>query len=136
MSQKRQTPFSELENFWYKKLKDETGFIDIENNQDPDRPLIEWHSFKFTSEETQNRKIKRTPYQIQIDLFANHPGFEDILAIIVNHGNSLFDEVGVKQIWDLHRQGITERGIAKEMHCSQSCIHFMLRRIREWMKLA
>ena len=132
---KKEPQFKQIEAHWYKKLKDE-GFEDIENVKDKDRPLVEWHSFKFTSESTQIRKIRRTPYQIQIDLFANHPELEEILKIFVNHGNSLFDEVGIKQIWDMHRQGITQREIAKEMHCSQPGIFFLLRRIRDWMKIS
>ena len=135
MSRKREPQFTQIEAHWYKKLKDE-GFEDIENVKDKDRPLVEWHSFKFTSESTQIRKIKRSPYQMQIDLFANHPDLNQILTLIVKHGNSLFDEVGVRQIWDMHRIGVTERQIAKEMHCSHSCIHFMLRRIRDWMKIS
>jgi hypothetical protein len=126
--------FSEVQAHWYQKLKD-SGFKDIENTKDNARPLLEWHSFKFIADNVQVRKAKRESYQIQIDLFANHQSLDEIARLLAKHGNCLFDAEGIKEIWDLHRHGMTERWIAGEMKCSQSGIHFLLRRMREWMRL-
>lgn len=155
------TPPSSLVEVWYDRLR-ESGFEDIEDvgstphsrkitapvyrkrsmgvtqdfkQSDGDVPLKDWHSFSFTSIESQMRKQAREVYQAQIDTFANSPEFPEIIALMVRHGNNLYDTQGIERIWDLHRNGITERGIALEMSCSQSCIHFMLKRMREWMKL-
>lgn len=136
MNNRNKTLFNELQAEWYKKLNDEPdGFKDIENTKNPDSPLIEWHSFKYTSEQAQLRMAKRSEYQNQIDSFANDPAFPEILVLMVKHGNNLFEEPGIEKIWSLHRQGVTERTIAIEMGCSKTCIHVMLIRMREWMKL-
>lgn len=128
--QKGPRPPNDLVREWYAKLE---GFTDIEDG--PDGPLKDWHSFKFVSLASQAKWEKRSPYQTQIDNFANNPEFHEVLRLIVKHGNSRFDPRGIEYIWTMHRDGVTERGIAQEMRCSQSCVHFLLKRIRSWMKL-
>lgn len=135
MNKRKGSPtFKEIEAFWYEKLKS-TGFVDIENTADPERPLNVWHSFKYTSKTAQIRKERRAIYQQRIDIFAQSREFSEIINLIVKHGNSRFSNAQVTAIWDMHRHGITERGIAAEMDCSKSCIHFLLHRIKAWMKL-
>lgn len=125
---------SELQREWYEKLKQD-GFIDIEDSSDPSGQLKEWHSFKFISLSSQIRKTKRSQYQLQIDSFANDPSFVEVTILMTKHWNSRFKALDVELIWTLHRDGLTERGIASEMKCSKSCIHFLLERMREWMSL-
>lgn len=124
--------FNELREKWYEKLSQD-GFTDIERIKDD--TLEEWHSFKFVSITSQIRREKRSQYQLQIDCFANDPQFHEVLRLIVKHGNSKFTVRQIEYIWTMHRDGVTERGIAREMRCSQSCVHFLLKRMREWMKL-
>lgn len=126
--------FNDLQSQWNEKLRSE-GFDDIEDTTKDDRPLKEWHSFKFLSYKAQIRQKKREGYQHQIDTFANDPQFFEILRLLGSHGNSKFSEANLEHIWHLHRAGDTERSIAKQMECSQSCIHFLLKRFKEWMKL-
>lgn len=128
------TAFSQLEIEWYQKLK-ESGFEDIENHLSPDRPLKRWDSFKFVSVTFNERKIVRTQYQIKIDTFANDPSFPEVIQVMVKHWNNRFDTLGLEKIFELHRLGHSERDIASQMNCSKSCIHYMLKRIEEWMKL-
>ncbi len=109
--------------------------MDIENTTDPDAPLLEWHSFKFVSLKSQIRREKRSAYQHKIDSFANDPQFSEIIGLMLKHGNNRFNHAQIETIWTLHRDGVAERKIAHEMGCSKSCIHFLLKRITEWMKL-
>lgn len=127
--------FNDLRDEWYDRIKSE-GFEDIEDTSNPDGPLKEWHSFKFVSMRAQTRKVSRSGYQDQIDSFANAPEFPEIVKLIVKHGNSRFTEAQVEQIWTLHRNGWSERKIGKEVDRSNVSIHFLLRRIRQWMRLA
>lgn len=128
--------FNDLREEWYEKLS-ESGFTDIEvvlpGNEDT--ALVRFHSFDLLLEGAQARREKRSPYQSQIDLFANDPQFPEILRLIVKHGNSKFSTRQIEYVWSMHRDGITERRIASEMKVSQSCIHFLLKRMRAWMKL-
>lgn len=126
--------FSEIQAIWYEKLE-RSGFEDIETPNDRDGALKEWHSFKFVSLKAQLRKEKLSAYQLQIDSFANDPAFPEILKLMTKHGHNKFDSLGLETIWTMHRQGMTERRIAFEQKVSQSCIHFLLKRMREWMRL-
>lgn len=127
--------FNELEKLWYERIRFEAGFDDIENLSDPDRGLMIWHSSNFLKPEVALRAAKRSHYQDQIDTFANDPTFLEITELMVRHGNSRFGQAQVEHIWELHRNGQSQRRIAIEMGCSKSCIHFMLERMREWMRL-
>ena len=127
-------PLSDMQAEWYQRLKDE-GFDDIEDTSHPDRPLLSWHSTRFISARIQEKMFKRLDYQREIDAFASDPQFQEILHLLVKHGNSKFNKLQVEEIWNLHRHGSTEREIADEMRVSKSCIHFLLVRIKEWMKL-
>lgn len=130
----RPSPLNSEIEVWYQKLED-SGFEDIEQSPDSESPLKDWHSFSFTSIESQARKRKREVYQAKIDAFANSPEFPEITQLMVRHRNNLYNALQVEKIWDMHRDGVPERDIALEMGCSQSCIHFMLKRMREWMSL-
>lgn len=125
---------NDLQDEWYKKLHDE-GFRDIEDTSSPKAPLFRFHSFDLPSQEAQVRSERRSIYQLRIDSFANDPAFPEITLLMTKHWNSKFKAEDIEVIWTLHRDGFTERGIAAEMNCSKSCIHFLLQRMREWMKL-
>lgn len=135
MKAKRPLSYSELQAHWYERLKNETDFVEIENTTSPDRPLLEWHSFKFTSEKSRLQRHKQEAYQQRMDSFANSAEFREIIGLMVKHGNSKFGQDEVTLIWELHRASHTERGIANQMGCSQSCIHFMIKRLQSWMNL-
>ena len=124
----------ELEREWAQRLRD-AGFRDIEDIRYPDRPLLRWHSFDFVSESSQERKERRTAYQLRVDVFTNDPQFNEIVLLMVKHGNSRFDRFGIEWIWGRHREGWSERRIAEDLKCSKSCIHYLLCRMREWMGL-
>lgn len=134
MSQLRSPQFNELESYWYEKLK-ENGFKDIEDTQDPDRALIFWHSCYFKREKILKQKIAWDAYQERMDAFSNSTEFKEILNLLAKHGNNLFDQEGIMRVWELHRKGTTQREIARVMNCSQTGVHFMLKRIKTWMNL-
>lgn len=125
----------ELEKEWYAKLK-KAGFQDIENTSQGDRPLKEWHSRKFCSERSRTRQGDREKYNRQIDDFINHQRIHEICVSISNHGNSTVTPNTVKKILELHRQGQTERVIAKKVKRGKKCVHLTLSKAREWMKVA
>lgn len=132
----QQPPFNKLKQEWYQKLKD-SGFEDIENTHLEDHPLIRYHSyfFKRKSREVEVRVERGSGYREKIDSFANDPAFSEIVLLMVRHGNSRFAQEEIESIWQMHRSGSSERVIANSMGCSKSCIHFILERMRAWMRL-
>ncbi len=126
--------FKDLQDEWYQRLESE-NFLDIENTKHPHRPLIEWHSFKMTSEKFQIIKEIKSQYQLQIDSFHNHESFPEACKLIVKHGNCKFtyNEVGI--IWALHVDGLTIRKIASDLNRSKSTIHYVIQGLRQWMNL-
>ena len=134
MAKQRDRAFSELESEWYGRLE-ASGFEDIERVKEPDRPLTRWHSFDLTSKSAQTRKLKWEAYEERLNTFTNSRDFLEIINLICKHGNNRFNEEQVVYIWEMHCKGHTERQIAAEMSASQPGIHFLLVRIRSWMKL-
>lgn len=130
----KQKTFRELEAEWYGKLK-KAGFVDIES-ANPGRPLNEWHSRKFCSERSRIRQEQRERYNRQIDDFINHNQLHEICELISNHGNSTVKPKTVKKILELHRNGKTERAIAKTVRRGKKCVHLTLKKAREWMRVA
>lgn len=125
----------DLEREWTQRLID-SGFRDIENTNLPERPLIQWHSFDLVSEATQSRKRRRDEFTEKAQSLANNPQFQEILELMVKHGNSRFDRFGIEFVWERHvSQGWSERRLAEHLSVSKSCIHFILVRMREWMNL-
>lgn len=130
----RSNPLSSQIEVWYEKLEEE-GFNDIEELSNSEYVLKDYHCRRFQSEETLAKIAKRSRYYEAVSIFTNSPDFPEIVRLMVRHRNNLYSALQVEKIWDMHREGATERGIASEMGCSQSCIHFMLKRMREWMSL-
>ncbi len=126
-----QKSLKDLQTEWYDKLKAE-GFIDIESKN---KALIEWHSFKFTSQRFQIIQASRAQYQKQIDDFRNHPAFTEACKSMVKHGNSKFTELEVELIWTLHTEGETTRDIASKVQRVKSRIDDIIRGLRQWMRL-
>lgn len=126
--------FKDLEHEWYQVLKD-SGYLDIEDTSNINRPLKEWHSFKMVSERFQEIKDDKSQYQRQIDEFYNHPSFPDICKTMVKHGNCKFEDWEVKLLWGLHVEGVTTRGISVHINRAKSSVHDILKGLREWMKL-
>ncbi len=126
--------FKELQNDWYGKLASD-GFIDAENVKHPNRPLIEWHSFKMTSQKFQINKANKSLYQNQIDNFLIHPKFDEICKSVVKHGNCKFCDREVMVIWEMHTEGLTTRQIASHMNRVKSRIDDVIGKLRQWMNL-
>jgi predicted DNA-binding protein (UPF0251 family) len=129
--------FKALQDRFYKKIKDEFGFIDIEETGLPDRPLKEWHGLKYSSENALQKIAIREEYQKVIDSFTNHKNFEEICIPKPNpsRGNKL-KTLDIKEIWRLSTQeGLTERKIAIKMKVSKTSIHYVLERLRKWMEI-
>lgn len=130
---RRKKSFKEIEQHWYSKLK---GFVDIEDTSNPDRPLKEWHSTKFTSDRSKVRQEQREKYNAKIAEFINSREINEICSLMVQHGNSSFGPKKLKKILELHNDGFTERAIAKKIRRSKNCIHKTLKKAKEWMKVA
>ena len=135
MKQKCPKTFDELQAHWYQRLYDD-GFRDIENVADPERPLKEWHSRKFASERSQIRQEEQERYQQRISDFLNSSHVDEICGLIVKHGNSSITPNKVKKILEFHRDGLTQRAIAKRLRCGKKCVHITLNKAKEWMKVA
>ncbi len=123
-----------LQAEWYRRLAQE-GFEDAEDHTQPNRPLKEWHSFKFISETVQIRQERTQDYQEKAEEFFYGPAVDEVYHLIVKHGNSGFQMPQVKLIWELHVAGFTERKIALQLDRPKTTIHDMIERIRTWMNL-
>lgn len=127
--------FKELEAAWYKRLE-ASGFDDIEDTANPDRPLKEWHSRKFNSERARIRQAERERYDQKLSAFLNSPDVGEICRLIAAHGNNSIGPQKAKRILEFHRDGLAERAIAKKVKCSRECVHRTLTKAKQWMKLA
>lgn len=130
---KRNT-FKDLEAHWYQKLANR-GFEDIEDIKDPNRRLIYWHSLRFCNEDALLRQRKIEKYTIRLDSLINHEALPEICIAICKHGNSILTPNKVRMIIEYHAGGDTEREIAEKMKCSKKCIHVVIFKVREWMKI-
>lgn len=124
----------EIEAHWYAVLKT-NGFEDIEDTSNPDRPLREWHSRKFLNESYRARHRETFKYFEQFDEFINNDTLYELCCLVAKHGNSTLWPEDVKDILDLHQDGWTERGIAREINRGKKCVHLTLKKAREWMKI-
>lgn len=125
----------EVQKKYYSLLKKQ-GFKDIEDESFPDRPLKDWHNKKFSSDKAMQKMAIRKEYQKLIDDFTNSKDFGEICVLMTKHGNCRFVPQDIKDIWELSTQkGMTERSIAKQFKRSKLCIHSILERLREWMKI-
>lgn len=131
---KREPTLAEVQAKFYARLKRE-GFEDIEDTSNPDRPLKEWHSRKFTSERSRIRQEQREKYNALIDSFINSSQIGEICRLMVKHGNSVLTPAKVREVLEMHGEGISERKIARQVKCSKFAVHSILVKIREWMKV-
>lgn len=133
-SRKGDDSFDQLEAHWYGKLE-ASGFRDIEDTSDKDRPLKEWHSSKFTSQRSRMRQEERERYDQKLAALLNDPRFPEICRLIAQHGNNI-GEKRVRRILELHRAGATERAIARKARCGKTTVHRTLTKAKQWLKLA
>lgn len=127
--------FHDLRKAWYQKLKD-AGFQDAEDLRKEDAPLKEWHNLKFATDQMKQKMSLRAEYQNLVDVFTNGPDFDPICLQLIDHGNSKLTIENIKTIWNSHTQmGMTERSIAIEIKVSKTCVHGVIERLNQWMKL-
>lgn len=131
----RKRTFKEEEQDWYAKLKSK-GFTDIEDTSNPDRPLKDWHSTKFTSERSRIRQAQREAYNKKLEDFLNSNAINEICALMTKHGRNTIGPKKAKNILILHLNGDDERKIAKKKKCSRDVVNRTLRKAKEWMKVA
>lgn len=126
--------FKSLQTSWYRKLESQ-GFKDIEDCNNPNRPLREWHSFKIPSQKFQIIKARKIQYQDQIENFINHPHFMEACKSVIKHGNCKFTVEQTVLIWQLHVQGHTTREIAEELKRAKNRTDHIIEKLRKWMML-
>lgn len=131
----RKQTFKEREAEWYAKLK-ASGFVDIENTSNPDRPLKDWHSTKFLSERSRIRQAEREEYNRMIETFLESGAINEICSSMVKHGRNKIGPKKAKNILVLHVNGLPERKIAKKVRCSRDIVNRTLKKAKEWMKVA
>ncbi len=127
--------FNEIESFWYQALS-ASGFKDIESSLHPERPLKEWHSSKFLSDSSIIRQEQRERYNKKLDDFINKQEFGEICILMTKHGHNKARPEHVKDIMELHREGLSNRKIAKKIRKSRQVVQRTLKKAREWMKIA
>lgn len=127
--------FRKLETYWYAKLED-LDFKDIENTSLPDRPLKEWHSSKFSSERSLQRQADVAKYDRVLDGFMNNYSFHEVCALISKPRKCSIKGTLVEQVLELHREGFSEREIARKLKKSRDAVHRTLTKTKEWMRIA
>jgi predicted DNA-binding protein YlxM (UPF0122 family) len=127
---KSQKTFRSLQTKWYKKLEKE-GFEDIENTKHDSRPLNEWHSFKKPKPSQSVDSL----YQSQIETFLNQKDFDDICRLMTKHGNSRLTVKQIRNIWELHIDGLSNRKIEKQLKIPRSTVYDYIKGLRLWMLL-
>lgn len=90
--------FKELEAKWYKKLE-ASGFDDIEDTTNPDRPLKTWAKSDF---------LEKSPTTIAVNT-AYYGAASDLL------NTYKFKKPIHKRIWKLHSEGMSVRDIEEVM---------------------
>lgn len=126
--------FEELQSLWYSRLNTE-GFVDIEDTSKEARPLKEWHSFKFSHENHHQRKHQFDEYIERITKFMEHDSFSEICGLIVRHGTCRVTKIEAINIIRMHSQGMSQREIASIVNKDQPRIHWVIKRMKEWMSL-
>ena len=126
--------FKTLERLWYAKLK-ESGFVEIENTELASRPLLEWHSFKFLSKSAQVDRSDAQAYAMKADAFLNSNHIDEICTIISSARNVTYSAEMAKLVWKSHCEGVSERKIATDFKLTQTQVHNILKRFRQWMNL-
>ena len=88
--------FKALQTEWTKKLKD-SGFVDIEDVERPDKPLKAWDDRRFKQIPTERRIATERYYDTARELLNTYE-FKNLIH---------------KKIWELHCEGLSRRKIAK-----------------------
>lgn len=128
------TSFKQLQVEWYARLESEE-FPEIEDTTHSERPLKEWHSRKFKSDQAKIRAMDRERYETQLSDFINSGDIDEICALIVRHGNCKLTPDQVKMVIEFHREGLSERKIAVRINQGRDVIYFTLKRAKAWMRL-
>ena len=115
--------FKELEKRWYRKLE-KRGFVDIEDTNQPDRPLKHWDSQRFQSlNRNQNfenpRRASQEFFGAAIDLLQRVRKFKG------KH---------YRKIWRLFCEGLSERDISQKAKIPKSTVHWIIARISKEIK--
>ncbi len=126
--------FDELQSYWYSRLNT-NGFVDIEDTSRPDRPLKQWHSFKFISCDHHIEKMSLEEYQLKLMKLIEHESFDDLCILIASSRKSKLNADDIKIIATLHLEGLSVREIAIKFKKSKSRIQLNIERIRQWMNL-
>lgn len=131
----KEQKYSDLEKEWYEKLR-KSGFVDIEDTRQFERPLKDWHSTKFASERSRIRQAQREAYNKKLEDFLNSNAINEICALMTKHGRNTIGPKKAKNILILHLNGEDERKIAKKKKCSRDVVNRTLRKAKEWMRVA
>lgn len=109
--------FKALQAKWYKKLKD-TGFVDIEQPNDPDEMLKSWDSYRF------HRSMKGQQFASTQEFYYQAVQWLEVYK---------FKSARHKKIWTKYANGDTLREIAKIHKRSHAVIYGIIDKIRRDM---
>ena len=113
-----------LQKEWYKKLKDD-GFEDIEymdKNQDPQ----EW--LKGNSKFSPMYDDQMAVIEAEVDHSCTEDYFRAAADLLFE---GIFDTEEDRYVWEMHSNGATLRGIAKEIGCSHPRILRIVNKYRK-----
>jgi hypothetical protein len=119
---------------WYAALA-LAGFVDIEDATDPERPLLNWTGVGLNGElDPENNALPAwpvSPFVMQEELLY-HPELAAVCESICKHGNHSLSPPQVKKILELNIQGMTCRGIGKELEISYVTVFRAQKKLNEW----
>lgn len=116
MPQKKQS-FKALQAKWYKRLAD-SGFQDIEQANSPDEMLKRWDSHYF------RRSIKGQQFESTQEYYYRATQWLEEYA---------FKNKTHKNIWTLHTEGVSLRGIARKLKQNYNSVYAIVGVIRRDM---
>lgn len=135
---------------WYDRLQRE-GFEDIEDHAHEDKPLKRWSGVPATVRSQDGRELVSiidafahqeagTPIKssfpekrfVKEERLLNHADFDEICALVCRHGNHRLNQWQVRDIWERHLEGGTNRAIASAININHVTVYRCIASLTKW----
>lgn len=132
--------FKKLQAKWYSRLAKD-GFEDIEDHTHEDKPLKRWSGIPaisiidvFAHQEAGTSIQSSFPEKRfgKEEQLLNHSDFELICVSICSHGNHKLEPKQIRDIWERHLEGETNRGIAKAVKINHITVYRCIATLTKW----
>lgn len=122
---------------WYATLARE-GFVDIEDVNNPERPLRSWTGLCNNHEAESERAVHSSwpegPF-VMLEELLFHPDLFRVCDSICKHGNHSLNSHVVHKILEMHIKGMTCREIGGLLDISYVTVFRTQKKLKEWALL-